>query len=102
MPVAQLQEFPPSDERSTTNYDAINERLDTERNPPDGLLVHSAGFDADGTFRIYDVWESREHAERFHHERLAPLVQEMMSAGGGTPPARQEIYELHHVVFGTR
>ncbi len=29
-----------------------------------------------------------------------PIVQEMMAAGAGSPPVRQEIYDLHDVVEG--
>lgn len=99
MPVAYLQEFEPGD-RSTTNYDAINERLGTDENPPEGLLVHTAGFTDDGTFRIYDVWESREHAERFRQERLMPVIQEVMAGQSPRPPVKDEMYDLHHAVAG--
>jgi hypothetical protein len=99
MAVAFLQEFSPTDDRSTTNYDAIAGRIGGQEAPPEGLIVHSAGFGEDGTFRIYDVWESREHAERFISERLMPIVEELTAGrDDAPPPARQELYELHDVV----
>ena len=73
MAVAFLQEFSPTGDRSTTNYDTINERLGADQDPPEGVIFHSVGFGEDGTFRIYDVWESREHLDRFLNERLMPL-----------------------------
>jgi hypothetical protein len=101
MAVAFVQEFSvePGD-RSTTNYDAIAARLGSVR--PDGLLIHTAGFDEDaGVFRIFDVWESQEQAQRFIDEQLMPVVNELMAgAPGGTgdgAPQRETYYELHDV-----
>lgn len=96
-----LQEFKMSgDDRSTTNYDTIAERLDVAANPPDGLIVHTAGWDdANGVFRIVDVWESREQAERFRTEQLEPtLEQAMPDLQNAAPPEREAYYELHNVV----
>jgi len=100
MAVAFVQEFKTQgDDRSTTNYDAVNERLNVRQDPPEGGIFHTAGFDEEaGVFRIFDVWETREHCERFLRERLMPLIEEL-SAGGGdlAPPDRQGFYELHDV-----
>jgi hypothetical protein len=76
MAFAFLQEFAPTGDRSTANYDAINDRIP---GPPEGLIVHTAGFGEDGTFRIYDVWESKEHFQRFVESKLGPA----MEASGG-------------------
>ena len=78
MPVAYIQEFAIKD-RATTNYDFVKERIG--EGPFDGLLIHSAGFDEeDGVFRILDIWETREHAERFLAEHVQPLIDEGPSA----------------------
>jgi hypothetical protein len=101
MAVAFIQEFKiQGDDRSTTNYDTINERLNTRNDPPEGGIVHTAGFDEDaGVFRIFDVWETREHGERFIRERLTPIVEELMaSRSDATPPERQGWYELHDLM----
>lgn len=93
MAVALVQEFRIQDgDRSTTNYDAINERLKNEM--PDGAVIHTAGFDGD-VFRIFEVWESREQCERFWEERVMPLVQEL-AGDQAPPPDRQAIYDLHN------
>src|SRR5262245_19495427 len=101
MAVAFVQEFAiePGGDRTTTNYDAIQERLGTRGNPPEGGIFHSAGFDEEaGVFRIFDVWETREHAQRFLEERVLPIVQEVMaSRENAGPPERQYFYELHDV-----
>ena len=58
--------------------------------PVEGLLVHAPG-EAEGGFRVVDVWESEEAAARFG-EKLVPILQEV----GIT--AEPEIYETHTFV----
>ena len=70
MPVAIVQDWIEEEtERSTVTYDAISARLQEGQMPPDGMLVHTAGFTGEG-FRIFEVRESREHFDRFLAERL--------------------------------
>jgi hypothetical protein len=101
MAVAFVQEFEIG-ARSTTNYDAIAERLNAADGVPDGLICHTAGFADDaGVFRIFDVWESQADADRFIEERLMPVVREVMGDQFGAPgaaPQRQYFYELHDVI----
>jgi hypothetical protein len=101
MAVAFVQEFKiQGDDRSTTNYDAVNARLNAESDPPEGAIAHTAGFDEEaGVFRIFDVWESREQAQRFVDERVLPIVDELRGGGGSnmTPPDKQYFYDLHDV-----
>jgi len=107
MAVAYLQEFEIQDgDTSTTNYDAVVEALNLEE-APDGLLIHTAGFDHDaGVFRIFDVWETREQGEKFNTERLNPITEPMATAAaerGDTtfaPPNRETWYELHDSLTG--
>jgi hypothetical protein len=104
MAIAYLQEFTIRDgDTSTTNYDAVVAALDL-KDSPDGLIVHTAGFDTDsGVFRIFDVWESREQGQRFMDERLNPVIERMMGAaaeGDFAPPTREAWYELHHALRG--
>jgi hypothetical protein len=58
--------------------------------PVEGLLVHAAGQGPNG-FRVVDVWESEEAAQRFG-EKLAPHLRE---AGITAEP---EVYEAHAFV----
>jgi len=100
--VAYLQEFEiRGGDTSTTNYDAVVEALNLQESP-DGLLIHTAGFDHDANlFRIFDVWESREQGEAFTNERLGPILESVMAAAGEdatsdfAPPSRETWYELH-------
>jgi len=100
MAVVYIQEFPIVD-RSTANYDFVADKVG--EGPFDGLIVHTAGFDDEaGVFRILDVWESREQAERFLAEHVQPLVDqgpaEFPNPGAFTEPTRDGFYDLHHVV----
>jgi hypothetical protein len=52
-------------------YDAVSEKMGMASQPPEGLIFHSAG-ELDGRFQIFNVWESREHFDRFNRERLEP------------------------------
>lgn len=100
MAVAYIQEFPIGD-RSTSNYDFIAEKIGD--GPFQGLIAHTAGFDDEGgVFRILDVWETREDAERFFAEQVTPLVEQGPEAfpnpDNFTEPSREGFYELHHIV----
>jgi hypothetical protein len=100
MAVVYLQEFPIGD-RSTTNYDFVAEQVGD--GPFQGLIAHTAGFDDEaGVFRILDVWETREDAERFQAGHIQPLIEQGPQAfpnpDNVTEPSRDGFYELHHVV----
>ena len=100
MAIVHMQEYEIRD-RSTENYDFIKEKLgDT---PIEGLIVHTAGFDDEsGVFRIVDVWESREHADRFM-ERMMGMVgtpQDLPRPDTAAPPNREAHYELHDLTKG--
>ncbi len=58
--------------------------------PVEGLLIHIAG-EAEGGFRVVDVWESEDAARQFG-DKLGPILQEV---GIEAPP---EIYPAHTVV----
>jgi hypothetical protein len=103
MAIAFVQEFKINDPgRSTTNYDSIVERLDLDNNRPEGLIVHTAGWDEDGgVFRIFDVWESRAHGEAFMRDRLQPLLDEgPANSENAAMPDREGMYDLHDVFHG--
>jgi hypothetical protein len=91
MAIAVVQEWrqDPAD-RSTTNYDALTDRL-RGGDPIDGLRVHTAGFFAGG-FRIFEVWDSQAHFDRFVSDRLMPLLAEVGATDAAQPET--EVYEL--------
>jgi hypothetical protein len=66
-------------------------RLETPADwPVEGLLAHIAG-EAEGGFRIVDVWESEEACRRFG-DRIMPILKEV---GIDDPP---ELYPVHTFV----
>ena len=100
MPIVVLQEFKIQDDsRSTANYDAVSEQIGAATNPPGGLIAHTAGWDEQsGVFRIIEVWESHEDAERFRRERLLPALEARLGTGNDSPPDREASYELHNLI----
>ena len=98
MAIALVQEFPsdPSD-TSTANYDAVQERLNVEGDPPAGLIAQTAGFTGRGVFRIFGVWETEADWQAFREQRLMPAVAPLMEAGGRAPD--EYTYELHDLVL---
>ncbi len=93
MPVAIVQDWVEEEtDRSTVNYDAISERLDARKDPPKGMLMHSAGFTGSG-FRIFEVWETQADFDIFLTERLMPIVMEL--SGSVSAPPELTVYELH-------
>ena len=100
MPFVVLQEFKiEGDDRSTTNYDSVSEHIGMDTNPPDGMIIHTAGWDEEGgVFRILEVWESQEDAARFRRERPQPAFEAKLGAANNAPPDRDGSYELHNLV----
>ena len=56
---------------------------------PEGLIVHSAGESPMG-FYIYDIWESKEHFQKFAEEMVGPAMHEA-GVEGGVEPTYYEI-----------
>ena len=98
MAVAFVREFKiVGNDRSTRNYDAINDRL-VHTQAPEGLIVHYAGFDEDaGVFRIVNLWETREQGEAYDMDHVMPAVREVVGDDMGQAPSREAVYDLHHV-----
>lgn len=63
----------------------------------DGLIVHAAGSSGAGV-RSIDVWETKEHSDRFFGERLTPAMAKLGIPGG--PPLSFDEFDLPVVVRG--
>jgi quinol monooxygenase YgiN len=96
MPVAVMQQ---SEQITADAYDAVNAKAGVHDDPPQGLIVHTAGA-AEGGFRIFDVWESREAYDRFRDERLLPAIREVIGQEALDAAPTSEVYELHDVIRG--
>lgn len=75
-------------------YDAVHAGVEGDANPPEGLVFHMAGPIEDG-WGIIDVWESREHFDRFQAERLGPTIQALGDRAPQSPPEIKE-FPVHH------
>jgi len=98
MAVAFITEFPiQGDDRTTRNYDAVNERL-TNEEAPHGLILHYAGFDEEaGVFRIVNIWDTQAQGQTYLDDEVMPAVRDVLGEDMGAPPSRQGSYEIHHV-----
>ena len=83
----------------TDTYDKVQEKLDFNNNPAEGLIMHTAGV-LDGELQIFNVWESEDQFQAFREQRLLPAIAEVAGdeAAQGGPPPDQKIYELHNFV----
>ena len=75
MAIGLLNRF--SEQAGAAEYDKVSAVLDIQGSPPDGLIFHSAG-ELEGVFQVFNIWESREHFDRFREERLVPAMKEAM------------------------
>jgi hypothetical protein len=74
-------------------YDATQTRIEASgKFPPDGLELHVA-FSAGGSFRVSEIWDSKEQFEAFG-ERLMPILTESGVELAGPP----EIIEIHNII----
>lgn len=78
MSVALVLDFPGG---TREQYDEVVKRMQLGGRMAPGGLVHVAGSYSGG-WRVIDVWETREHFERFRDEQIAPHTQ----AVGMRPP----------------
>jgi hypothetical protein len=91
MAVAIIMEL----EASAEQYDAVNDKIKPEENPPEGLIIH-VGSVTDSGIKVIDVWESEQAFNDFRESRLGPAVGEVMGEDAGPPNI--QVLELHDVV----
>ena len=75
-------------------YDAVQNHMGIDDNPPDGLIFHAAGPIEEG-WGIIDFWESRDHFDRFQQSRLLPAIGELGDRAPQGPPDIKE-FPVHH------
>lgn len=74
-------------------YDEVLPRVEASGEfPPDGLDYHVA-FEAGGSFRVSEIWDSKEQFEAFG-ERLMPILEE----GGIELDGPPEVLEIHNII----
>jgi hypothetical protein len=65
-------------------YEKVREHLGLER--PAGGILHLAGPSPSGGWRVIEIWESQEEANRFIKERFGPALMAVGGASGPPPP----------------
>ena len=79
--------YPPVDNQA---YEAIREKV-WQGGQDKGMKFHAAG-EADGGWRIFEVWESRDGLEQFIREDLARAFEETGAQGG--PPQPEVVFDV--------
>jgi hypothetical protein len=79
---------------TTEKYDECIERLKASNAqwPPDGLVYHVA-FSSGGSFRVSEIWDSREQFDVFG-KRLMPVLNDLGIELAGQP----EMLKIHHII----
>jgi hypothetical protein len=87
MPVAMMVDNP---QGSQETYDQVRKEVGLDR--PAGGVLHVAGPSPNGGWRVIEVFDSEDAANRFVKEHLAPAFQ----AIGAPPPPPPELWPVHH------
>lgn len=77
-------------------YEAVNAQMNVEAEPPEGLIVHSAG-PIEGGWGIIDFWESRAQFDSFLAGRLGEATQALGDNALPGPPAIKE-FPVHNIL----
>jgi hypothetical protein len=78
---------------TSEQYDETIRRLEKSGDwLPKGLEYHVA-FQSNGTFRVSEIWDSREQFEAFG-ERLMPVLKDVGIELSGEP----EVLEIHNIL----
>jgi len=74
-------------------YDEIRHALHPDNSLSPGMLFHAAGAGENG-WRVIEVWESQEAAERYFQETLRPALQQ-----ANVPTTiRPQAYSVHNIL----
>ncbi len=88
-----LVRFTGAPSMTAEKYDATLPTIEASGEwPPDGLEYHVA-FSAGGSFRVSEIWDSKEQFEAFG-ERLMPILTE----GGVELAGPPEILAVHNII----
>ena len=94
MPVGLRLSF---SENTLEDYDKVSEALNFPVDWPDGALAHGS-HEADGHLVVNDVWESRQHFDRFVEQRLQAAMGQALGDRAREPEIIER--ELHTFYTG--
>ena len=81
-----------SQDLTREQYDRVRDEVAPGNAPPPGLLYHAAGASEHG-WRVIEVWESQEAAQRFFDEKVGPALQQVGVSGG-----QDTFFEVHNIM----
>lgn len=88
-----LARFTAAPSMTSEKYDQTVNRLEKSGQwPPDGLAYHVA-FSSGGSFRVSEIWDSREQFDTFG-KRLMPILTDVGVELAGEP----EMLEIHNII----
>jgi hypothetical protein len=88
-----LVRFTGAPDLTAEKYDETMPRVEASGEfPPDGLEYHVA-FSSGGSFRVSEIWDSKEQFEAFG-QRLMPILTESGVELAGPP----EVIEIHNII----
>jgi hypothetical protein len=88
-----LARFTAAPSMTSEKYDETVKRLEKSGQwPPDGLSYHVA-FSSGGSFRVSEIWDSREQFDTFG-KRLMPILTDVGVELAGDP----EMLEIHNII----
>jgi hypothetical protein len=90
MAVAMMVDNP---EGSQEVYEQIRAHLGLDK--PAGGIFHVAGPSPMGGWRVIEVWESEEEANRFFQERFVPALRALGLSG---PPPPRQFWPVHNAM----
>jgi hypothetical protein len=80
-------------------YEAVNEKLNAQGDPPAALLFHAAGPGEDGRWRIIEAWGSRAEFDQFNEQRLTPAIAEVTGVPADQLPGADDTWFPVHTML---
>jgi hypothetical protein len=77
----------------------LYQRIQQEISLPAGGTLHVAGRADNGSWRVIEVFGSKEEATTFMQERLGPALR---AAGVTGPPPTTELWPVHNIALADR
>jgi quinol monooxygenase YgiN len=82
--------YPPVERQA---YEAIRDKV-LQAGFDKGMQFHAAG-EAEGQWRVFEVWDSRDAMERYVREDLGPAADEA-SGGQAEIPQPELVFDIHY------
>jgi hypothetical protein len=73
------------------DYDQVRREVAPDNAPPPGMLYHAAGPSQRG-WRVIEVWESSEVAQRFFEDKVGPALERIGVSGQDT------FFDVHNIM----